>query len=182
MRCCLLLIACAACGGAPAPVASAPTSSACDQQWKDRMSTLTIGAPRAPEDVSPEVLGARRLCGERPPIPDKDDRWSLLSSNHLTATAELRLCVSPSGEVQVSITGSSGLPRWDHAIGAAVAAWRFVPVEADGATIAACGPLSIVYKQPPTQFSDDDAFDRDDIIEWFWANPRAHQDRSRWAR
>jgi hypothetical protein len=165
MRSCLVLFAVAACGGARPPAAPAPASIPCDEQWRDRLATLTIGPPRVPEIVPPNALYPRVLCGARPPRPGKEDRWTLLTSRRLHVITSVKVCVSERGEVRTSLVKSSGLPRWDGELKQAIATWRFVPIVAGGETVPSCTAITFLYDQRPMKFTEDE-FAGTLVIQW----------------
>jgi serine/threonine protein kinase len=116
---------------APSPVASPP------------------GRAAAPRVISPAVLEANRIAGDKTIAPDAGTQDAIARAGSDAVVSTYKVCVAADGEVSlVTQLRSSGFAAYDEKIRTTIrATWRYRPFVLDGAATPVCTALRFVYSQ-----------------------------------
>jgi serine/threonine protein kinase len=116
----------------------------------------TPSAPAAPAPavevarlVSPPVLDANRIAGDRQITPDEITMAAISRSGRDTVMSLLKVCVAPDGRVHtVTQLRATGFPAYDTKIQDTIRRdWRYRPYLVDGKPVPVCTAFKFVYSQ-----------------------------------
>ena len=96
--------------------------------------------------VGPKLLN--RITGEHLITPDAADRRALSKAHVSRLTAAMLYCVDETGHVTTGyLARSTGLPRYDARLVAAIQHWQFEPFKVDGRPTPVCSTTVFIYNQ-----------------------------------
>ena len=100
--------------------------------------------------IGPLLLEGRRVAGEKSLAPTDLLKMKFKPGSRIEFS--FRLCVNEAGAVdQVTLLRSTSLAEYDQQVLARVRAWKFSPLQVNGAPVAVCTRQSFVYTSVPVR-------------------------------
>ncbi|HET7502995.1 MAG TPA: CHAT domain-containing protein [Kofleriaceae bacterium] len=114
----------------------------------DAPSTGSDGQPGSAKgtEVEPGVLEANFQSGDRAPMPDPETIRMMRRDHLRDLEGEVRLCTTSRGDVSTAWTSqTTGYPRYDETLLAAVRRWHYRPRTVNGADVPMCSSAHFKY-------------------------------------
>lgn len=108
-------------------------------------AALPLSLPDAFSDAI--IMPSKRIAGHAVVAPDDEDRAAIRRTPDRRAASTWQLCLDRDGAVAgLTMMESSGFPRYDERVAAALATFRYTPVEVGGRRVAVCTVLTMIYQ------------------------------------
>lgn len=112
------------------------------------LAGTTPSRGRAPPDVPPTALDARRIAGEMNIVPDVDSRRAITASGHDRVVGSFKLCLTARGDVAtIETLLSTGFPGYDRGIKHDMYRWKYRPFTVDAVPTPVCTAVTFIYSQ-----------------------------------
>jgi hypothetical protein len=104
--------------------------------------------PPPPQYVTPDVVEASRLTGDKLIVPDDATKTEITRSGKTKIVASYKMCLDDTGVVDtVTMLKSSGFPSYDQKLEAGMRSWTYKPFMVNGKAAPVCTAVTFIYSQ-----------------------------------
>ena len=101
-----------------------------------------------PSVMPPQLFEAHRRTGDRNVFPDDATKAAIAAAGITRVLVPVKVCVDRDGVVSTAkVLKASGFPAYDDLVVRRIAGWTYEPFTIDGAPVAVCSVVQLVYSQ-----------------------------------